>query len=197
MAVRIEKRFRIDVPIEEVWNFLSDPRRVVTCVPGAQITEALNERTYLGSISVKVGPSVTDYKGEVTIERLDPQNHEMELVGRGKDVLGKGSASMRMTGRLRSLAEGGTEVTGISEVNVVGVLAQFGSRMIQEVSNQMFAEFTANFERQLQRTPESSKGETQAAPQPRPIRVIPLVLSALWAPVDRFFRRMLGGGARS
>ncbi len=197
MPVRIEKSFRIDVPIQEVWNFLSDPRRVVTCVPGAQITEALNERTYLGSIRVKVGPSVTDYKGEVTIERLDPQNHEMELVGRGKDVLGKGSASMRMTGRLRSLAESGTEVTGISEVNVVGVLAQFGSRMIQEVSNQMFAEFTANFERQLQRAPESSQGETLAAPQPQPIRVIPLVLSALRAPVARFFRRILGSGTRS
>ncbi len=196
MPVRIEKSFRVKEPIEKVWNFLSDPRRVVTCVPGAQITEAVNERTYLGSISVKVGPSVTDYKGEVTIERLDPRNREMELVGRGKDVLGKGSASMKMTGKLRALAEGGTEVTGISEVNVVGVLAQFGSRMIHEVSNQIFAEFTANFERQLQRVPESSKGETLAVP-PQPIRVIPLVLSALWAPVARFFRRIFGGPTRS
>ena len=54
---------------------------MAACVPGAQITEQVDEKTYKGAIRVKVGPSVTDYKGEVQIVRLDAQNHEIEMSG--------------------------------------------------------------------------------------------------------------------
>ena len=71
MAMKIEKNFQVQEPVEKVWAFLSDPRKVATCVPGAQITEQVDEKTYKGTISVKVGPSVTDYRGKVEIVRLD------------------------------------------------------------------------------------------------------------------------------
>ena len=101
MAMQIEKTFQVKEPIEKVWSLLSDPRKVATCVPGAKITEQVDEKTYKGAISVKVGPSVTDYKGELQIVRLDAQNHEIEILGKGQDVRGRGSASMKMTGKLR------------------------------------------------------------------------------------------------
>ena len=103
MAIQIEKTFQVEEPVEQVWALLSDPRRVALCVPGAKITEQVNETTYKGTISVKVGPSATDYKGEVQIVRLDAENHEIEILGKGQDVKGRGSASMKMTGRLRTL----------------------------------------------------------------------------------------------
>lgn len=137
-------------PVDKVWSFLSDPRQVALCVPGAQITDQVNEKTYTGAINVKLGPAVTDYKGELTIVRMDPQNHEIEILGKGQDVRGRGGASMRMTGRLRALDDGDTEVTSISELNVVGFLAQMGSRVITEVSNIMFAEFTRNLQTHLE-----------------------------------------------
>src|ERR1700752_3618378 len=114
MALKTEKTFQVNERVEKVWDFLSDARKVATCVPGAQITEQVDEKTYKGTISVKVGPSVTDYKGELQIVRLDNQNHEIEILGKGQDVRGRGSASMKMTGKLRALADGGTEVTSIS-----------------------------------------------------------------------------------
>jgi uncharacterized protein len=199
MAIKIEKTFQVKEPLDRVWSFLSDPRKVASCVPGAQITEAVDERTYKGSIKVQVGPSVTDYKGEVHIERLDDQSHEIELVGKGQDVRGKGSASMKMTGRLRALPDGSTEVVGVSEVNVVGILAQLGARVINEVSNQMFGEFTKSFERQLeqQRAPENASAAPVAPVEPQAIKAIPLVTSALWATVLRFFRHLFGGPAAS
>src|SRR5271156_984061 len=149
MAIPIEKTFQVKEPVDQVWNLLSDPKRVATCVPGAKITEQVDDKTYKGTISVKVGPSATDYKGELEIVRLDPANHEIEIVGKGQDVRGRGSASMKMTSKLRSLEDGGTEVTSVAEVNVVGILAQMGSRVITEVSNIMFGQFTRNFEAQL------------------------------------------------
>jgi uncharacterized protein len=180
MAVKIEKTFRVDEPIEKVWAFLKDPKKVGTCVPGAQITEQVDERTYKGAIKVKVGPSVTDYKGEVQIVRLDEAAHEIEILGKGQDVRGKGSASMKMTGKLETV-DGGTEVINSSELNVVGILAQMGARVITEVSNIMFEQFVNNFRKQLQ-SPDAAQGEMAAA---KPISGVGLAFSALKASFSR------------
>jgi carbon monoxide dehydrogenase subunit G len=184
VALRIEKTFQVKEPLDKVWSFLSDPRKVAVCVPGAQITEQVDEKTYKGAISVKVGPSVTDYKGEVTIVRLDPQNHEIEILGKGQDVRGRGSASMKMTGKLRALDDGGTEVTSISELNVVGILAQMGSRVISEVSNIMFAEFTRNFQTQLEGLATASQPAAEATA--KPISAISLA----WQAIKELFGRL-------
>jgi carbon monoxide dehydrogenase subunit G len=184
VALRIEKTFQVKEPLDKVWSFLSDPRKVAVCVPGAQITEQVDEQTYKGAISVKVGPSVTDYKGEVSIVRLDPQNHEIEILGKGQDVRGRGSASMKMTGKLRALDDGGTEVTSISELNVVGILAQMGSRVITEVSNIMFAEFTRNFQTQLEGLATASQPATETTA--KPISAISLA----WQAIKELFSRL-------
>src|SRR6201985_209537 len=164
MAIQIEKTFQVKERVEQVWILLSDPKKVATCVPGTKITEQVDEKTYKGTISVKVGPSATDYKGELEIVRLDPEKHELEILGKGQDVRGRGSASMKMTGKLRSLEDGGTEVTSVSELSVVGILAQMGSRVISEVSNIMFGEFTKNFQARLAQHADAPEAAAQDAP---------------------------------
>jgi uncharacterized protein len=179
MAIPIEKTFQVQEPVDQVWNLLSDPKRVATCVPGAKITEQVDDKTYKGTISVKVGPSATDYKGELEIVRSDVANHELEMIGKGQDVKGRGSASMKMTARARALDTGGTEVTSIAEINVVGLLAQMGARMINEVSNIMFAQFIKNFKAQLERP-------TDAAPEEaKPVNAASLA----WAAAKGAFHR--------
>ena len=195
MAVKIEKTFQAQQPIEKVWSLLSDPKKVVVCVPGAQITEQVDDRNYKGAISMKIGPTVTDFRGQIEILRLDPQAHEIEIMGKGQDVRGKGGASMKMTGSLRALPDGGTEVVSVSEVSVVGILAQVGSRMINEVSNIMFQQFVANFQEQLKAIPDAKSlgaavaAPSQPAPAAKPIKAIPLIFSALWSAIKRLFSR--------
>jgi carbon monoxide dehydrogenase subunit G len=198
MAIKIEKSFQVQEPLERVWKFLSDPLKVAKCVPGAQITEAVDDRTYKGLIRVQVGPSITDYKGQVRIERLDAEAHEIEMVGKGQDVRGKGSASMKMTGKVRSLPEGASEVVTVSEVNVVGLLAQLGARMINEVSNKMFEQFTINLVRQLEkeRSVESASAPSQPeenAAEAQPIKALPLVASAIGEGIARSVKQIFGG----
>ena len=185
MAVKIEKRFQVSEPVEKVWAFLSDPRQVVTCVPGAQITEQTDDRHYKGAIRVKVGPSVTDYKGEVEILRLDPEAHEIEILGKGTDVRGKGSASMKMSGKVSATADGGSEVVSVSELNVVGILAQMGARVIQEVSNIMFEQFMGNFRRRLQEGPGETGDQTSEASGPKPVSAVSVGFSAIKAAFTR------------
>ena len=196
MALRIEKTFQVTQPIEKVWSLLSDPAKVASCVPGAQITEKVDDKTYKGSISVKVGPSLTDYKGEVQILRLDPQNHEIEIQGKGQDVRGRGSASMTMTGKLAALDGGVTQVTSVSEVNVVGILAQMGSRVITEVSNIMFDKFNQNFQALLEQSadqPTVANVATDTAVPPPPVQPPAPVEGGTiaWQAIQQMFGRWL------
>jgi len=55
---------------------------------------------------------------------------------------------MKMNGQLTS-TESGTDVNVSMEINVSGMLAQFGSRLINDVSNQVFDQFVNNFKSQL------------------------------------------------
>lgn len=187
MAIKIEKSFQVPEPADQVWKVISDPRSVGSCVPGARITEAVDEKTYKGVIKIKLGASVTDYKGEAHIERLDDQAQEIVMIGKGQDVRGKGGATMKLTAKVRALPEGGTEVATISELNVVGILAQMGSRMIQEVANQIFEEFTKNLRRQL-----APKVSENAADQPpaetKPIDAGSLAVSASIRAIGRIFK---------
>jgi carbon monoxide dehydrogenase subunit G len=178
MALKIEKTFQVPQPTEKVWAILSDPRKVATCVPGAQITGHVDQKTYQGTISVKVGPSVTNYKGDVQIVLLDAQAHEIEILGKGQDARGRGSASMKMTGRLRALPDGGTEIASVSEVNIIGILAQMGSRVIAEVSNIMFDQFVKNFQALLRQPSDTLESQAMAAREASPINATSLAWEA-------------------
>ena len=155
MAMEISKSFVVKASPEAVWRFLTDPVRVARCLPGAAITGQVDERTHAGTITVKVGPVAATYKGTMRFERLDPATRTAEIVGNGQEVRGKGGADMRMTSTLVERAPGETEVTITSQVNVMGILAQFGRGMIQDVSDQMFGTFVAAARAELEK-PETS-----------------------------------------
>jgi hypothetical protein len=84
---------------------------------------------------------------------------------------------MKMTGKLRTLENGATEVVSVSEMNVVGILAQMGGRMIQEVSNIMFEKFSNNFRQQLQGGPVDANAA-------KPISGLGLAFSAIKATIS-------------
>jgi hypothetical protein len=159
MSMEITKTFVVKTPVAAAWNFLTDPRRVASCLPGAAITEQRDDLSHAGTITVKVGPISATYRGTLRFERLDPVNHTAEIVATGQDVRGKGGADMIMTSRLVERAAGETEVTVASTVTVMGMLAQFGRGMIQDVSDQMFQKFVDAMRAQLE-----VPGEPEAAP---------------------------------
>jgi len=142
MALRFQQSFVVRAAPDRVWAYLIDPYRVVKALPGAEITEKVDETTYRGTITVKVGPVSARYRGTVRFEKLDVAAHVAEVAASGQETSGKGGADMRMTSRLVQRAPGETEASVVSEVNVTGILAQFGRGMIQDVSDQMFQKFT-------------------------------------------------------
>ncbi|MCA6074504.1 SRPBCC family protein [Fulvivirga sedimenti] len=148
MEATITKNFKLEEPIEKVWAGLSNPMAISGCVPGASITEQIDDNNYKGEVSLKFGPVKSKYDGQITIEKMDNANHTMVLKGKGLDSKGKGSADMTMNGGAKEV-EGGTEVDFEMIVNIQGTLAQFGSRLINDVSAQLMNQFVDNFKHML------------------------------------------------
>ena len=193
--MKIEQKFSLNAPPDRVWAFLTDPVQVAACLPGAAITSQIDDRTYEGTVTVKVGPVTAAYRGKVRFERLDPQRLEAEMVGQGQDVKGKGGAEMRMVSRLRPLEGGGTEVAVDSDVNISGILAQMGRGMIESVSTQIFQQFAAAMTQKLEAPPGAvQEGPQPAQPEARSLDALSLGARAVGNTVGRAVRKLLGGG---
>jgi len=168
MNTKITKSFDIDQAIDVVWKSLADPADIVTCVPGASITEKIDDRNYKGEVVTKFGPIKAAYAGDIEIVELDEANRKMVLKGRGLDSKGKGSADMMMVGTLTE-QDGKTHVDFNMDITIIGKLAQFGSRLINDVSDQLLNQFVTNFKAKLATAspapaaPEATAVETSAA----------------------------------
>ena len=159
MAFEIVKTFVVKAPAQAVWDFLIDPQRMVKCLPGAAITQKVDEKTWLGTMTVKVGPVSSSYKGKIVFDKLDAAARAAEIIGSGQDVRGRGGADLRMKSTVKELSPAESEVTAASTVNITGILAQMGRGMIQDVSDQMFQVFSQRVRAEL---------ETAAPPAPPP-----------------------------
>ncbi len=148
MKTAINKTFVVNEPIDKVWANLTAPEKVVNSVPGASLTGQIDDDNYEGAVTLKFGPIKASYSGKITFVERDTDNYKMVMKGAGTDSKGKGGADMVMTGILTEV-EGGTEVNANMDVTVTGMLAQFGSRLINDVSNSVFDQFVGNFKKQL------------------------------------------------
>ncbi len=148
MKARITKVFQVKDPISKVWGQLTTPEEIVTCLPGAKLVEKIDDKNYKGEVLLKFGPIKAEYDGFVTFIEMDQEHYKMVLSGKGSDSKGKGSAEVKMDAHLIE-KDGGTEVTITKEVSVIGVLAQFGSLLIDEVTEHVLNEFINNFKDKL------------------------------------------------
>lgn len=143
MAIEIEKEFEVPQAPDEVWAFLIDPERIVTCLPGAKLLEALDERTYKGEIGLRLGPIGVSFLGEIHFDEVDEEKRRVVMSGKGKDRTGSGSVRMSMESELTPKEDGGTSVWVVQSVNLSGRLASFGrGGVIQSVADFMFGRFT-------------------------------------------------------
>lgn len=143
MAIQIQETFAVQAAPDRVWEFLVDPRRVVTCLPGAELLEVQDERTFVGRVKVRIGPVTTAYRGRAHFVELDGASRRVGLEAEGQEASGGGSARMSMSSEVVALPGGGSEVRVKVEMEVVGKIVQFGRGMIEEVSRQLFRQFAA------------------------------------------------------
>jgi len=151
--------FTVQAPLSEVWTFMLDAQEVAPCVPGAQITETIDERHYKGTVKVKLGAVQMNYRGEM---ELDPDEATRRIIlrAKGSELRGSGGASGTVTTFLVEGPDGGTEVNIHSQIDVTGRVAQFGRGIMQDVANRLIREFAQCLEQKIV----AQSGTAQNAP---------------------------------
>ena len=149
MEVKLDKRYPVAASLEQCWAVLRDIRAVAACMPGAQITEQLDDTHFKGTVKSKVGPAVMSFGGDIELQGLDVQARSLQMLGKGADKAGS-SAAMQLTAHLEAgadSADGAAQsvLVGVATIVVSGKLAQFGSRLLVPVSDAMLAQFADNF----------------------------------------------------
>ena len=145
MEVKLDKRYEVAASVEQAWSVLSDIRAVGACMPGAQITDQIDDTHYKGTVKTRIGPASMQFNGDIEVLGLDAATRSLQMLGKGADR-GGSSASMKLTAHLESGEKAGACVlVGQATVTVSGKLAQFGSRLLVPVSDAMLAQFADQF----------------------------------------------------
>jgi uncharacterized protein len=145
--MKIANQFTVSAPIEQAWDVLCDLEQVIPLMPGAQLIGHEGE-DYLGKVKVKVGPVTSEFTGKVHFVELDRAQHRAVIDGKGKEARGTGNAAATVTAQLHEDGQH-TRVTVDTDLKIVGKLAQFGSGMLQQVSEKLLGQFVESLEAKL------------------------------------------------
>ena len=191
MAIEIEETLQVEAPIERVWEFVMDPKRVVNCMPGAALEEVVDERNFVGKVKVKVGAISASYKGKVEFTEVDPAARTVRMTAAGRET-GGGTAKGTIDMALATLDSGPTELSITAKIDLTGRIMQVGRGMIQGVSHQLFKQFAASVKGILETEGEESKAVEAAVAEQQELAVLPLIFSTIWAAVVDFVKRLFG-----
>lgn len=145
----ITTRFELTVPVDQAWAYLLDVTKVAGCVPGGSLTEMIDDHTFDGKIEIRLGPIAVAYRGRVTLQNIDEAAHTLEIKAQGVESRGRGGASSTTRARLTP-TDGGSSVVMETEMQVSGVVAQFGrSGIMQDVAQRLTQRFGSCVEEQL------------------------------------------------
>jgi carbon monoxide dehydrogenase subunit G len=140
----IDHRITVPAPPERVWALMMDIPSVSRCVPGVDGVSRIDDATYSGVMSVRVGPIQVRLDGRVILAERDEaaRRARMDLQAADKRVSGAVNAKMRM--HLTPVDGGQTEVEISTDANVMGKLGEFGQAVIRKKADQIVQDFARN-----------------------------------------------------
>ena len=175
--MKIEDRFRVNLPVDDAWRVLLDIERIAPCMPGAELQEVEGDE-YRGVVKVKVGPITAQYKGVAKLAEVDEAAHRAVIDAQGRDTRGQGNAKATITMALTPDGDG-TEVSIDNDVTVTGKVAQFGRGVMADVSSKLLAQFVQCLEtRVLGDAPAAGAAESSAPAQPTEVEPVDLLRTA-------------------
>ena len=124
---------------------MMDIPAVSRCVPGVEGVAQIDDTTYSGVMSVRVGPIQIRLDGRVVLAQRDEAARlaRMDLQAADKRVNGAVNAKMRM--QLSPTTDSNTTDVQIhTDANVMGKLGEFGQAVIRKKADQIVQEFANN-----------------------------------------------------
>jgi carbon monoxide dehydrogenase subunit G len=135
--VKIEGSTDIPAPRERVWKAFLDPATLAQAIPGCERLDAIGEGEFRATMKVGVAAIKGTFEGKVRLSGLEPPDrYRMAVEGSGSPGFVRGEASMEL-----SDTDGGTRVAYSADVQVGGLIASVGQRMLGGVSKMMLDQF--------------------------------------------------------
>jgi len=135
--MKIEGSADIPAPREKVWEAFLDPNILAQALPGCEKLEAIGPNEYKATMKVGVAAIKGTFEGKVKLSDLEPPNrYRMAVEGSGGPGFVRGEAGMQM-----SDVDGGTKVSYDADVQVGGLIASVGQRMLGGVTKMMLDQF--------------------------------------------------------
>ena len=202
--MEFDNSFDVPLPPAEAWRVLMDIERIAPCMPGAQLTEKIDDQTYKGKVGVKLGPVALSFAGTARFLEVDDANHTANVKASGTDAKGRGGANSTVSFRVEP-SDTGSKVLVHTNLSLSGSVAQYGrgAGMIQEVSAQLIKQFATSLRTMIaaEAPPPAAVADPVAADVPVPSAPVPvaapppaapisgfsLMLRVLWASIRRMF----------
>jgi carbon monoxide dehydrogenase subunit G len=214
--VLIENEFTVAAPQDELWAYLLDVEKIAPCMPGAELTETVDDKNWKGKLNAKFGPVSLAFAGTVAMTERDDAAHRVVLTAKGMEQKGKGAANATVTSWLEPGPDDKSTVKMTADITLTGAAAQLSRGLLPEISKKLTQQFADCLEssmssEQAARTaastpaadgatapstgaPATDSRTPAAKPVAEPVGGIGLGLAAIWGIVRNFFSRLFGGG---
>ena len=197
--MEINNAFNVSLPPAEAWAVLMDIEHIAPCMPGAEVTETVDKKTYKGRVSVRLGPVALTFDGVAQFEAIDEARRQARVSARGADPKGRGGAEAKVNFSLAADGDG-TRVDIHTDLQLSGSIAQYGrgAGMIADLASQLIDQFANNLDAQLTAksgdaatasdgATTANDGEPVIPAATAPISGLNLGLRVLWNAIKRFF----------
>lgn len=190
--MKLQHAFEVPASPAQTLAVLLDAERVVPCMPGATLTEVVDETTWKATMAVKLGPVGMQFLIDVAMLDRDDEARSVRLGVSGRDTRGKGGAEGTVDSVLSARDDGGTRVEMETDLRFSGQVAQLGRPgVVQDVSNKLVDQFAECIKAQLSAPPEVAAAAMEEAG--KPLSGFSLAIAALASAIRRLFGR---GGDR-
>jgi carbon monoxide dehydrogenase subunit G len=146
--MQMEGKFTLKAPIQKLWDTLLDPETLLSCIPGAEKIERIDEKTFDCVVKQKVGPISVKFKFKSILAKVVPPTH-IEVDGEGEDIGKAGHFVQKSIVDLREIPGGVVEISYRTDATIVGKLAMFGDRIMRAKAKKVEEEFTKALQERL------------------------------------------------
>lgn len=144
--MKMEGYYDFKAPRAKVWEALLDPALLTKAMPGCEKLEAVGEGEYKATMKIGIAAVKGTFEGKVKLSNLEPPTrYTMAVEGSGGPGFIRGTAALEL-----SDVEGGTRVSYNADVQVGGLIAGVGQRLMGGVSKMMLDQFFSKMAEQLQ-----------------------------------------------
>jgi carbon monoxide dehydrogenase subunit G len=199
--MEIDNSFDVPLPPDQAWKTLMDIERIAPCMPGAELTEIVDDKTFKGKVSVRLGPVALTFQGTATFEDVDDAAHKATVKAQGADAKGRGGANANVGFHLEP-SDAGSSVKIHTDLQLSGSVAQYGrgAGMIQDLASQIIGQFADNLSKQIEADQPAADAAPAApadtAPPPQqpaaPAQVGGMAFKVLWNQIVRSIRGLFG-----